>query len=187
MVVCRSGCTGSLPCRVERLSSTALPVAASHRRRAMIRTVALFEGFKGIVVLLTASGLLALLHRNLHALAASFIAHMHLNPAARYPTIFLDAISRVDDSNLVLLACGAAVYAFMRLVEAYGLLLERAWAEWLAAVSGIVYIPIELFELVSRPALLGAAVLLINFVIVAVMVRALGQRRAAIKPVGGGQ
>ncbi|MCZ7627423.1 MAG: DUF2127 domain-containing protein [Candidatus Methylomirabilis sp.] len=41
----------------------------------------------------------------------------------------------------------AAGYASVRFVEAYGLWLERRWAEWFAAVSGGIYIPFEIYEL----------------------------------------
>lgn len=47
---------------------------------AAIRTVALYEAFNGVVVLLAASGLLALIQRDVRAAAASFIEHLHLNP-----------------------------------------------------------------------------------------------------------
>ena len=146
-------------------------------QREAIRTVALFEGFKGVIVLLAASGLLALVHQDLHAFAARFIEHMHLNPASKYPTIFLDAVDRAQDTGLKWLALGAAAYATLRLIEAYGLFHERAWAELLAAVSGGIYVPIEIYRLIERPSWFGFAIFAINVAIVAVMVRALLQRR----------
>jgi uncharacterized membrane protein (DUF2068 family) len=144
---------------------------------AAIRTVALFEAFKGAVVLLGASGLLSLVHKDVHAAAAKIIEHLHLNPAARYPQIFLDATSNLHDSRLVLLAVGAGAYALVRFVEAYGLYGEKAWAEVLAAVSGAIYVPFELFELFHRPTWHGALFLAINLIVVALMIRALQQRR----------
>ena len=128
-------------------------------------------------MLLAASGLLALVHRNLNDLAAQLVAYSHLNPASKYPHIFLDAVSHLQERRLVWLAVGAATYAVFRLVEAYGLFWERAWAEWLAVVSGGVYVPVEIVELVRKPSLLGFVVLAINVAVVAVMARALMQRR----------
>jgi ATP/maltotriose-dependent transcriptional regulator MalT len=37
------------------------------------------------------------------------------------------------------------------LAEAYGLWRERHWAEWLAAVSATIYIPVEIHEIVKHP------------------------------------
>lgn len=154
------------------------PVAVAPRDRA-IRLVAWFEAAKGVFVLAAASGLLTLVHRDLGAIAASLLEHAHLNPAAHYPQIFLDAVSHLDDARLRLLAAGAAGYALFRLVEAWGLYRERAWAEWLAALSGAVYVPFELSGLLHRPSWHGALLLGVNLAIVALMLRAVNRRRAA--------
>ncbi len=97
------------------------------------------------------------------------MAHSHLNPAARYPRILVDMASQLTDSRLWLLAAGAAIYASVRLVEAYGLWFEQRWAEWFAALSGGVYIPFELFALYKRVTWLSLGALLLNSAIVGVM------------------
>lgn len=145
--------------------------------RRAIRAIALVEAAKGIVVLLAATGLLALVHHDLNALAARLVAYTHLNPASRYPHIFLDAVAQLHQPRLLWLALGAAGYSALRLLEAYGLLRQRAWAEWLAALSGAIYVPFELAELLHKPSWLAAGVLLVNLAVVAVMAWALVQRR----------
>lgn len=147
-----------------------------------VRLIAFFEAFKGVLVLVAATGLLSLLHKDVVALATRLLEHVHLNPAAKYPQIFLDAASHLQDARLLLLALGAAAYSTVRLVEAYGLLKERPWAEWLAAGSGGIYLPIEVFECVRHPTALRAAVLVANALVVAIMVRALLKRREARLP-----
>jgi uncharacterized membrane protein (DUF2068 family) len=64
------------------------------------------------------------------------------------------------------------------LVEGYGLWKDRAWAEWLAAVSGAVYLPIELSHLIGSATPINAAVLASNVAVVAYMVIRLLRRRA---------
>ena len=150
----------------------------SGSRPQAIRVVAYFEAFKGAVVLLAATGLLSLVHRDLYAVAAALIEHAHLDPASRYPQIFLDAAAKLQDTRLLLLATGAALYSLIRFAEAYGLYFERAWAEVLAAVSGAIYVPFEVMGLVHKPTWHGAALLVINLVVVGIMVRALLLRRA---------
>jgi uncharacterized membrane protein (DUF2068 family) len=144
-----------------------------------IRAVAFFEAFKGALVFAAATGLLSVIHRDIHEIAAMLIAHTHLNPASRYPRIFLDAASHLQDSRLLLLAAGAAVYALVRFIEAYGLFFERAWAEVLAAGSGAIYIPFELAELVHRRTWHGLVILSLNVLVVAIMLHALVRRRSA--------
>lgn len=149
---------------------------ASSARRA-VRLVAYLEALKGIVVLAVASGVLSLVHKDIHAFAARLVEHAHLNPASRYPSIFLDAASNLQDSRLLYLAAGAAAYAGLRFVEAYGLYRDRAWAEWLAAASGGIYLPIEAVNFARHQTVLGAAVFLVNLVVVGIIVLALVRRR----------
>ena len=145
----------------------------------VIQIVALFEAAKGVIVLLAATGLLSLVHRNVYAIAVALVEHTHLNPASKYPRIFLEAASHLQDTRLLLLAIGAAAYATIRLVEAYGLYRERQWAEVLAAVSGAIYVPFELLALLRSPTWHGLAILLVNLLVVVFMVRALVSRRDA--------
>jgi hypothetical protein len=70
------------------------------RSSRAIRLVAVVEGFKGLVVLLASTGLLALVHRDLHKLATVLVQHAHLNPASGYPRIFVDAATQMTDARL---------------------------------------------------------------------------------------
>ena len=112
-----------------------------------LRVVSLFEAAKGLLVLLTGFGLLAYIHKDLHLAAERLVRHFHLNPASRYPRIFLDLADHVTDTQLWVLALAALLYASARLVEAYGLWHERKWAEWFGLLTGGMYVPLELFEL----------------------------------------
>ena len=168
---------------VEAHRRTAPPTDADAAPRdPAVRVVAMLEAAKGFVVFAAASGLLSLMHEDVYHVAAMLVQHAHLNPASRYPQIFLEAASRLGDSRLMLLAAGAALYGTVRLVEAYGLYFERAWAEVLAALSGAIYVPFELLGLARKPGWLGAALLLVNLAVVALMVRALLRRRSSRTP-----
>lgn len=151
--------------------------AGAARERRAIRGVAGFEAAKGLLVLLSGSGVLLLAHHDLHALAARLVAHLHLNPAAHMPLVFVEAAGRLGDLRLAWLAAGAAAYSAARLLEAWGLWHQRAWAEWLAAGSGAIYVPFEIAGLWRRPGALGAALLLLNLAVVALMLMALQRRR----------
>jgi len=154
-----------------------------HIRHKALRPIALFEAFKGAIVLIAGFGLLGFLDRDNEVYAEQIIRHLHLNPAGHYPQIFIAAMARTEDSHLVALACLAALYSTVRFVEAYGLWFERRWAEWLAALSGGIYIPLELYELYRRVTWIRFGALLINVAIVAYMVWLLTEslrKRAAL-------
>ncbi|MEI6463979.1 MAG: DUF2127 domain-containing protein [Verrucomicrobiota bacterium] len=138
-----------------------------------VRTVALFEAAKGAVVLLAGLGLLALVHHDLQAMAESLVRHSHLNPGSHYPRIFIEAAAHTTDGRLRWLAAGAAAYALVRAIEAYGLWRERRWAEWFALVAGALYLPVEIYEIIHHATWLNATVLVTNAAIVASMAYAL--------------
>lgn len=138
-----------------------------------LRTVALLEALKGGLVLLVGFGLLSLIHHDVQRFAERLLAHVHLNPAARYPRIFIDLASQLTDTRLLLVAAGAAAYALVRFIEAYGLWHARRWAEWFAALSGGIYVPFEIFELHERVTWLSGGALILNSAIVAFMLSCL--------------
>ena len=142
-----------------------------------IKLVAALEAFKGLLALLAASGLLLLIHKDLHELAVRLVEHAHLNPAAHYPSIFITAVTHLQNTQFTLIALGALAYSLLRFFEAYGLYHEAAWAELLAAVSGFIYVPFEVNELMHKQTWLSIGALLVNFIVVAIMVAALMQRR----------
>lgn len=145
-----------------------------------VRGVAVFEALKGVLVFIAGFGVLSLMHRDVEQLAADVLTHFHLNPAKHYPRIFLDAAARVTDARLWTLAGFAASYGSLRFIEAYGLWRERRWAEWLAAGSGTIYVPFELYELAHSATWLSAIALVVNVLIVALMADALRRQPGTI-------
>ena len=134
---------------------------------AGVRVIAFFETLKGALVLVAGFGLLSLVHRDLEDLAERLVRHSHLNPASHYPRVFIEAAASTSDARLRNMAALAFVYSTVRFVEAYGLWRMRAWAEWFAIISGCVYLPIEIYELVSGATLIKAGILVLNAAIVA--------------------
>lgn len=166
-----------------RVRRSATPSAV--RDRGAIGLVAAFEAFKGIVVLLAASGLALFVHADVGAFADTLVRHTHLNPASHYPRIFIDAARHLQDARLWLLALGAAAYSLLRFVEAWGLFRRAAWAEILAAASGAIYVPFEVAGLRSHAGALAIASLVLNLLVVAVMVAALLRRRRSAQAAVG--
>jgi uncharacterized membrane protein (DUF2068 family) len=135
--------------------------------------VALLEGAKGLLVLLTGFGLLALVHKDIHHGAAELVQHFHLNPGSHYPRIFLDLADRVTDTRLWAMAAAALSYAVVRFIEAGGLWLRRRWAEIFGALTGGMYIPVEIYELLHGVTWPKATVLVVNLWVVVYLVATL--------------
>lgn len=125
-------------------------------------------------------GSLSFLGQNTALLAEHLVTRLHLNPASHYPQIFIHAMADVTNTRLWWIAGFSALYATLRFVEAYGLWKAYRWAEWLAALSGAIYIPFECYEIIHHASGLKIAALAINVVIVAYMVRLLASSRAGL-------
>lgn len=138
-----------------------------------------------------AMGLCALLlvHKDAWLLAENLLARFHLNPDRRYAQLFLDFADRATDASLWTAASLAFTYSGLRLIEAYGLWRQRAWAEWIALVSGAVFLPLEIRELSRGITVLRVVLFLGNLGVVIYMFYLLrynnreGQKAASGPPV----
>lgn len=144
--------------------------------RQGLRAIAAFEALKGTLALLAAGGLLYFIPRDLHAVVLELVGRLHLNAGRRYPNVFLRVLEDTSNAELWAVALLVMLYAALRFTEAYGLWRSRAWAEWLAAVSGAIYVPFELYELSRGFSWIKLAALALNIAVVAVMVYALRRR-----------
>jgi len=139
------------------------------RQLPVLRLVASFEMAKGLVVLLAAVGLLSLAHRDVWDVSGSLLRLLHIHHTHHYWEVFLRLADRVRDEKLWLVAVGCILYSSLRFVEAFGLWWARPWAEWVAFVSGAVYLPFEIYELARRVTAVRAAILTVNLAIVLYM------------------
>lgn len=151
--------------------------------KTALHAIALFEAVKGIAAITASLGLLSLAHRDLRAIAYALIGHFHLDPDAHYPRMLLDFADVLGNANLRQAVMLAWAYAAIRLTEGYGLWKDRAWAEWLAALSGGVYLPLEVTHLLQHATIINGVVLVGNVAVVAYMMLRLWQRRAAYSAV----
>lgn len=154
--------------------------SASHRA---LRAVALFEAIKGVLVLCAGFGLLALLHKDIGALALELVGRLHLDPSTKYPDKFIEAASGLTDARLWSIAGFAAIYSAFRFFESYGLWRERAWAEWVALISGGIYLPVEVYGVSLKFTWVRVIALVANLLVVilmaAVLYRSRQKKRAA--------
>jgi uncharacterized membrane protein (DUF2068 family) len=148
-----------------------LSIATRKSSRAAERGVAVMEFLKGLAILLIGAGFATLLHRDhdVDDIAVNLLYVLHIRHHHHLSAIFLRAADKLQDTNLVLVAGVAGVYVILRFSESYGLWLGRAWAEWLALLSGAIYLPLEIIELFRRATPIRFGIFVINLFIVAYM------------------
>jgi len=140
---------------------------AEHRARLQaLRTVAVFEFGKGVLVLIAVFSLYWLHPTNV---AGAFLSFLHISPDRHFAHLLMQMADRLSNIKLWHLVLGASFYSGLRFAEALGLWRARAWAEWIALISGAMYLPLELRVFVRHATLFHAAVLIVNLAIVAFM------------------
>jgi uncharacterized membrane protein (DUF2068 family) len=150
-----------------------------------LRTIAGYEAAKGALVLLVGLGLLGLIHRDVQKAGEVLVRHLHLSPSSYYPRIFLELTARVTDGWLWILALGSILYAALRFGEAYGLWHDKAWAAWLGAISGVIYVPFEGVELYRKLTALRVASLVVNLLAVGYLVSVLWRESRTVDRASG--
>ena len=71
----------------------------------------------------------------------------------------------------------AFVYTLVRLVEAYGLWRLRAWAEWFAIISGMFYLPFEIYEIFQMPTAVRFVIFFFNLALVFYLIYVRGEAK----------
>src|SRR5271169_3846372 len=141
-----------------------------HRaQRNLLRVVASFEFAKGLFVLLIGLSAILLVHKDAWLIAESLLALFHVNTDRRWAQDFLDFADRLTEARLWAAAQLAFAYSVLRFAEAYGLWKERTWAEWLAFVSGTLFLPLEIRGLMRGITILRSTVFVANVGIVLYM------------------
>ena len=151
-----------------------------------VRTVATVEFAKGLIVVIAGLGFFSMRHhRDIWGVTESFLEFFHVNPYNHYVGVFIKLVSRLNDVRLWKIAVVASVYALMRFAEAYGLWYALPWAEWMAFLSGAIYIPFEAVDLIRKPTVERLVVIVVNALVVLYMlhlrVQAAEKKHAAHK------
>jgi uncharacterized membrane protein (DUF2068 family) len=140
----------------------------------VLRAVATFELAKGLIVLLAACGIVFLVHRqDPWDIADGLLRLLHISPDHHFAQVFLDWADSLTDAKLWAVGAVAVAYSILRFVEAYGLWYGRTWAEWIALISGTIYLPIEIYNVIRHQSLFHIFLLIANLAVVLYMLYAL--------------
>ncbi len=145
--------------------------------RQGLKWVATVEALKGFLALLVAFGVHRLANENWVQLAHYWVQHLHLNPTGYYSETLMKTATEISARSIGWVSLGALAYGTIRLLEAYGLWRQRPWSEWLALLSGAIYVPFEIIHLWRSPSLFSAGLLITNLLIVIYMALILRQRQ----------
>ncbi|MEI6783770.1 MAG: DUF2127 domain-containing protein [Verrucomicrobiota bacterium] len=142
-----------------------------------MRSIALFEAAKGLLVLAAACGLLSLRHTDLHVATDAFLLRHGIDPERHYTRLFIESVAKATNHHVGEIAALGFAYALIRLVEGYGLWQGKHWAEWFAVISAGIYLPLEIQHFAHHATLLNVGVIFFNILIILYLARLLNQQR----------
>ncbi len=152
------------------LQMTASPSRHEHAQLRVLRSIATLELSKGVVVMLAAVAVVMVVRKSdPWDVADALLRLLHISPDHHFAQAFLNWADSLTDAKLYTVAAVGAGYSLLRFLEAYGLWNAKAWAEWIALISGAAYLPFEIYKVAHRPNLFHISVLLINLAIVLYM------------------
>lgn len=134
-----------------------------------LRSIAAIEIAKGVLVLVGAFALIIFIRKdvNFQDIALSILNFLHIDPDRPIAEKLLDAAGRASGIHASFVGLAAGLYSGIRFLEGYGLWRVRVWAEWLALMSGTIYLPFEIRAILHRSTWLHWSFLITNLLIVA--------------------
>jgi len=132
---------------------------------------------KGLALLLLGVGLLSMLHRDAAAVVRHWLQFFRLDVHARLLEAMLAKIAGINHQTMRRLGVGTLVYSAVFGIEGVGLLLGKAWAEYMTIAVTVSFLPIEAYELMAHPSAMKALVTLINVAVVIYLMFEIRRRR----------
>ena len=139
-------------------------------RLNVLRTIALYKLLKVLLLLAVAYGEVRLQDASLTAKLLNWASERPSGLEHHVVTGLLEWFSGLSASGVQELRIVTFAYAAVFATEGIGLWMQKRWAEWLTTIITASLIPLEVWELFSRPNIGKAVVLVANTAIVIYLV-----------------
>lgn len=136
------------------------------RRAPTLYVIAGIKLVKGLVLVLLALGIFALVGKDLQNDFERLVRGFGLDPERRFFAGIGDKLDKITPANVRWVGIVTGLYSLISLTEGVGLVFRVSWAGWLAIGDAAFFIPIEVRELISRPHWFVLGVLALNVWIV---------------------
>jgi uncharacterized membrane protein (DUF2068 family) len=136
----------------------------------MLRLIAVFKLVKATLLIVTAIGILKLLHSDVAATIDQWVTRLGLDPGNRYVDLLMSKAANIRPEKIKELGIASFVYAGLFLTEGIGLWLLKRWAEWFTIIITASLVPLEVWEIFRHPSPGKILVLIINLAVVVYLI-----------------
>ena len=121
-------------------------------------------------------GALHLVHRDLVDVVTHWVVDLRFDPESRLVNFLLEKVSDITPHRLRQLSLVIFLDASLDLVEGIGLILGKAWAEYLTLIVTASFLPWEFFEILRKASWPKAVLTLLNILVVFYLAQNLQRR-----------
>jgi uncharacterized membrane protein (DUF2068 family) len=158
--------------------------AAGNRPDRLLRLIACFKFGKAALATMVGLGALRLLQPGPAAWADRWLSTVAVRHDRRVLQQLLALVIGLRPRALVTLAVGAFVLTGLFTIEGVGLWLGKRWGQYLTVIATMVFVPVEVVQVVRVLSATRMAALLLNLAVVALLVNHLVRRRGSQNPAG---
>lgn len=142
-----------------------------HRPDFGLRLIIVWKAIKAALLFALGIGAFAVVHRDVEALAHTFVVWLGLDVGHPYVAKVLRKLAGLTPQRITLIGIGAIVYSCVLTAEAWGLHQRKVWAEWLVVGLTSALIPLEVYELFHRASVGKVIALIVNIAVVMYLLR----------------
>ena len=150
-------------------SSTHIERNRKHHNMGLV-LIAAYKLFIALIFVAVGVGALHLIGKDVGDIFSSLASDLRFNPEGRFVNFVLDRASLLDDPALRRIGFVAFCYSAVSIVEAIGLYLEKAWAEYLTLAITASFLPIEIRELLHRFTWVHVGIFVINVAVLVYLI-----------------
>lgn len=156
-------------------SATSITIRKPHHNRWLL-LIAAFKLAQALLFVLIGVGALRLIHKDIGDLLLRLAYHMRFNPESRFVNFVLDRAEFVTDKLLRRFSLALFAYAALGTAEGIGLYLEKAWGEYMTLIITASFLPWEIFEVFRRITVVRSALLVVNVLVFAYLLKVVVER-----------
>lgn len=153
-----------------------------HSRGLLV--VGLFKLSKAIFFTVVGVGALRLVHQDLGEVVMGIVDKLHFDPESRLVGLVLDKADLIGHHQLREAGMFAFAYAALCLVEGYGLMTQKVWAEYFTVCLTMAALPWESYELMAKFELYKVGLVVVNLVVLAYLLWVLKKKKQGSIPQG---
>ena len=143
----------------------------------VVRLIALFKLFKGILLIALGAAALKLLHTDIAGVVEDWAGMLGFLQNSRFLGRALSVAAALTPDRLRDVIVGSFLYGALFLTEGVGLWLLKRWAMWFTVIITGSFLPVEIYELARHPSLGKGGILVANLVLAVYLARRIRDER----------